>query len=186
MAIEVEILNIEETSNSIDIAVSVQTEGVETIDYVLNVNDTGTGGNTDISGTLVGGAGSFPGDANIEDVSFGKGDTSGGLVTAIITSPAEYEGVQDQQEWGEQESGPGEITVTDCGAEQVGGDLRVEYTLAPSGSTGGDVTVGVVVDGRSVSTESHFVPGRGGSFTQTVPASSIPTGENMPVEIQVG
>lgn len=183
MALEVEILNVEDTGNTLDIAVSVTTDTVETIEYALNINETGTGGTVTRFGTLAGGAGSFPGDSEIRDVSFGVGDVTGGTVTAQITEPEEYVGVQDQVEWGEQ---TGSINLTDCDVAQSGGDLTVSYTLAPSGGASGDTRVNIDVDGLSVASEVQFVPPRGGSFSQTIPADDLPTGSDMPVEIEVG
>ncbi|WP_297884355.1 hypothetical protein [uncultured Halorubrum sp.] len=182
MALDVEILNVEDTGNTLEVAVSVSTETVETIDYEININDTGTGGTVTRSGTLVGGAGSFPGDAEIRDVSFGIGDTTGGTVTAQVTAPEEYVGVQDQVMWGEQ---GGSIGLTNCDVSQSNGDLTVSYTLAPSGDASGDTRVNIDVDGRSVASAVNFVPPRGGSFTQTIPADDLPVGTDMPVEIEV-
>jgi len=183
MALEVEILNVEDTGNTLDIAVSVTTDTVETIEYALNINETGTGGTVTRFGTLAGGAGSFPGDSEIRDVSFGVGDVTGGTVTAQITEPEEYVGVQDQVEWGEQ---TGSINLTNCDVSQSGGDLTVSYTLAPSGGASGDTRVNIDVDGVSVASEVQFVPPRGGSFSQTISADDLPTGSDMPVEIEVG
>ena len=182
MALEVEILNVEDAGNTLEVAVSVSTDTVETIDYEININDTGTGGTVTRSGTLVGGAGSFPGDAEIRDVSFGIGDVTGGTVTAQVTSPERYVGEQDQVMWGEQ---GGSIDLTNCDVSQSNGDLTVSYTLAPSGGASGDTRVNIDVDGRSVASETNFVPPRGGSFTQTVPADNLPVGTDMPVEIEV-
>ena len=56
MTLEVEIANIEQTDNTLDVSVFVTTDTTETIDYSLNITDTGTGGDTVNTGTLAGGA----------------------------------------------------------------------------------------------------------------------------------
>lgn len=192
MTLEVEILSIDESGNTLDVSVSVSTESTETINYTLNINDTGTGGVVTRSGTLVGGAGSFPGDAIIEDVSFGIGDVTGGTVTAVITAPEEYVGpdYQSQRYWGDAGSGrPGGpvATIDGCQTSRTNdGDLEVTYTLAPTRVERVDAEVTVEVDGQYVNDETHSVPPRGGQFTQTVPAVNLPEGEEMPVSVGVG
>ena len=191
MALEVDILNVDESGNTLDISVSVSTSTTDTIDYTLNINETGTDGQVDRTGTLYGGAGSYPGDANIEDVSFGIGDTTGGTVTAVITAPDEYVGpeYQDQVNWGGGGSGPvGDPTVevSNCDPQPTSsGDLDVSYTLAPTDRSGRDVGITIKVDGQRVGFQNHYVPGRGGSFSQTIAADRLPTGTDMPVEIGV-
>ena len=191
--IDVEILNAEQDGATLEVAVSVSTESTQTIDYELNINDTGTGGSVTRSGQLAGGAGSFPGDANIENASFEIGDTAGGTVTAVITGPDALVSAenQDQVEWGDSGGGGGNggdvsVELTNCDSTATsGGDLNVSYTLAPTGSTGGDVGVTVRVNGQEVGSEEHYVPPRGGAFSQTIPGGDLPIGSNMPVEIGV-
>lgn len=191
MGLEVDILNVDESGSTLDISVSVSTSTTDTIDYTLNINETETDGRVDRTGTLYGGGGSYPGDANIEDVSFGIGDTTGGTVTAVITAPDEYVGpeYQDQVEWGDAGSGPvGDpvVEVSNCDPQPTSnGDLDVSYTLAPSDGSSGDVGITIKVDGQRVGFQNHYVPGRGGSFSQTIAADRLPTGTDMPVEIGV-
>lgn len=184
--IDVEILTASVTDNTLDVSVSISTSTTDTIDYRLNINDTGTGGSTDRSGTLAGGAGSFPGDADIENVSFGIGDVPGGTVTAQITAPEAYVGAQDQEDWGDVDSLEDDIEVTSCSTEaQSDGSLEVSYALAPTGSTGDTTNVEIRVGGETVAGEFHDVPARGEGFTTTIPASDLPVGQDMPVEIGV-
>lgn len=191
MALEVEILDVDESGSTLDVSVSVTVDDTETVDYELNINDTGTGGEVTRSGTLNGGSGSYPGDSNIEEASFGIGDTSGGTVTAVITAPDRYVGseYQSQEKWGDSGDGSvGEptIDVSNCDPQPTSdGDLDVSYTLAPTDDTSGDVGITIRVDGQRVGYENHYVPARGGSFSQTIPADNLPRGQDMPVEIGV-
>lgn len=191
--LRVEILSVDDEGTTLDISVAVTTETTETIDYELNINDTGTGGTVTRSGTLVGGAGSFPGDSNIHDASFGIGDTTGGTVTAVITSPDRFVGAehQDQRNWGSAgdddpvDDEPAGVNINSCDSVASGDELSASYVLAPEGTAGVDTEVTIVVDGQDVGSANHFVPGRGGSFSQTIPVGDLPIGDDMPVEIEV-
>jgi len=185
MSVTVDIASVELTNNSLEVTVFVTTDTTETIDYELNINDTGTGGTVTRFGTLTGGAGSFPGDTQTERVSFGVNRTTGGTVTAQITSPEEFVGTQDQVKWGEQDAAT-QFDITQCDNQPTSsGDLEVSYSVSPVGFEGGDATVFVRVDGQQVGQASHFVPGRGGGFSQTIPARQLPLGEEMPVEVGI-
>lgn len=185
MSLEVDIANVEVTDNTLEVAVFVTTDTTETIDYALNINDTATGGIVTRRGTLVGGAGSYPGDTQTERVSFGVNRSTGGTVTATITEPEEYVGAQDQVKWGDQDPTT-QFDITQCANTPTqSGDLEVDYSISPVGAAGGGATVEIRVDGQVVGSATHFVPGRGGGFSQTIPASQLPLGEDMPVEVGV-
>lgn len=185
--IDVEIGSVDETDSSLEITVYVSTETTDTIDYTLNVNDTGTGGSADRSGTLET-TGSFPGDSNTHEVSFGLGDVSGGEVTAQITAPEEYVGseAQDQVSWGESDSIEPDFEVTQCDvSDESDGSLTIDYSIAPNNDTGGTTNVEFRVDGETVGGEFHDVPARGEGYSKTIPPEDLPVGENMPVEVGV-
>lgn len=185
MSLTVDIANVEVTDNTLEVAVFVTTDTTKTIDYALNINDTATGGIVTRRGTLVGGAGSYPGDTQTERVSFGVNQSTGGTVTATITEPEEYVGAQDQVKWGDQDATT-QFDINQCASNPTSsGDLEVDYSVSPSGASGGDATVEVRVDGQVVGQATHFVPVRGGGFSQTIPASQLPIGEDMPVEVGI-
>lgn len=184
MAIDVNILTVEPTDNSLDITVSVSTSSTDVIDYELNINDTDTGGTVTRSGTLDGLGGNFRGDEVIHEVSFGLNPPGEGTVTAQITSPERFVGVQDQQSW---EKAAGSIAVNECDSQPTSsGDLDVTYTLTPSiGAEETEREVGIIVNGQRVGSETHTIPGRTITRTQTIPADDLPIGSDMPVEIEV-
>ena len=185
MPLTVDIANVEETDNTLEVAVFVTTDTTETIEYALNINDTATGGTVTRYGTLVGGAGSYPGDTQTERVSFGVNQSTGGTVTATITEPEEYVGAQDQVKWGDQNA-TAQFDINQCASSPTSsGNLSVDYSVSPSGASGGDATVEVRVAGQVVGQATHFVPLRGGGFSQTIPARELPIGEEMPVELNV-
>lgn len=182
MAIDVNILTVEPTDNSLDITVSVSTDSQDVIGYELNINDTDTGGTVTRSGTLDGKGGFRIGDEVIHEVSFGLNPPGEGTVTAQITSPEEYVGVQDQQAW---EKAEGSLAVNECISQPTrSGDLEVTYTLTPSiGAEGTSREVSIIVNGQQVGSATHSIPGSTITRTQTIPADDLPVGRNMPVEI---
>lgn len=200
----VDISNISVDGNILTIEASVGQEVPEAIDYTINVNDTATGATTDRSGSLDASTGSFPGDVQFHEITFGiDDDIEGGLITVQITSPDEYVGAQAQQEWenpnfddgdggtgggggGGSEPDPSVIEINQCSSEVTSsGSLTVDYSLAPTGNTGGTVTADVFVGGQQVSSSTHSVPRRGGGYDQTIPRSDLPLGENQQVEISL-
>ena len=185
MAIDVNILTVEPTDNTLDITVSVSTSMLDVIDYELNINDTDTGGTVTRSGTLDGKGGNSRGDEVIHEVQFGLNPPGEGTVTAQITSPEEYVGVQDQQSW---EKAEGSLAINECDSQPTSnGDLEVTYTLTPSiGAEETEREVTIRVDGQRVGSETHTIPGRTITRTQTIPADDLPIGDEMPVEIEVG
>lgn len=185
MAIDVTILTVEPTDNSLDITVNVSTAMLDVIDYEININDTGTGGNVTRSGTLDGKGGNRRGDEVIHEVSFGLNPPEQGTVTAQVTSPEEYVGIQDQQPW---EKAGGSVTINECDSQPTSsGDLEVTYTLTPSiGAEQTEREVTIRVDGQAVGSATHTIPGRTITRSQTIPADDLPTGEEMPVGIGVG
>jgi len=185
MAIDVTILTVEPTDNTLDITVNVSTDSTDVIDYELNINDTGTGGTVTRSGTLDGLGGFRRGDEVIHEVSFGLNPPGEGTVTAQITSPEQYVGVQDQQSW---EKAEGSLAINECNSQPTSsGDLEVTYTLTPSiGAEQTEREVTIRVDGQRVGSATHTIPGRTITRSQTIPAGNLPTGEGLPVEIGVG
>ncbi len=158
----ISILNVEETNNTVDVTVSVSTETLATIDYTININDSGTGGTTDRSGTLAGGSGSRAGDAVTHTVEFGKGDVIGGTVTAQFTDPQEYVGIQDQAEWGDEFFvGNAEIVGCDTPFPRVNPDdtLNIEVDLINRNNIDAAMTVAFKLNGTQVGQNTFNVNG---------------------------
>ena len=191
MSLEVEILNVEDLGSEIDATVSVKTDTVQTIDYELDIYDPGmTSDTVTIEDTVVGGAGSYRGDANIHDAIMTVGDNNGGTVVANAKNLSNGDLTIAKREWGAQDNEndplPSRVDLTSCSADPTSnGNLSVSYSLAPRESAGVEVDVSIRVDSQAVGTYTHFVPLRGGGFSQTIPARELPIGEEMPVELNV-
>jgi hypothetical protein len=99
VAVDVEILSITEDAGEMVVTASVTTNTTQTVEYEGEINDSGpnsTGGTKFFSGTLEGGAGSFPGDSNTHEARFSLDNASSGTITAL-TSSGPFD--QAQQDW---------------------------------------------------------------------------------------
>lgn len=176
MALQVEIQSIDATPSEVTAQVKVSTTDAGPVSYEIDINNS-PGGQRQTYDDLVTGI-----DPDTLTFSFDPQGETSGTVTATFLEPESAVGTQDQVGW---EVSEGEIEVNSCSADVDSfGTLTVSYTLAPTTrAASGSVDVSVSVGGQEVSSSSHFVPDRGGSFSQTVPSFALPTGRDMPVEI---
>ena len=197
-ALDVEVLDLSADSAEVTATVSVTTNTTQTIEYAASVVDEGVSSQpiTEISGTLYGGSGSYPGDTETHEIVYSTGGATSGALTVSVTEPPAAG--QDQESWSVDSGGgtgdpapevpdPSEIGIERCDivapAEVTPEDtveLEVEW-LAPTNDNF-EADVRIDVGGKFVGTATSTL---GGLSFNRYELTDLPVGSNMDVTLSV-